>query len=1039
MALPEVGVQVVAKGAETAQKQLSAFNRSVASTQSAVQKAASRTGIGQLDSAASGASKSIGGLGGAFGGLTGKLAVASVAFMGITHAMQVSAGVIKQVYGLLNDLGRQASRITSISRAFGNIFAGVGEGGDILAKLRQQVHGTISDVELMRLAVAGLQNTDAEFKKIVGTQFGQIIDSTRRIAEATGENADIIQEKFIRGLRLSRKLLVDDVGAIFELKDAYESYAKTLGKSAAALTEQEKRAAFATEAIKQLKNAADELGERNTLADSFGQISASFQNIKDIFASAVKPSLTAFFSILAQVASRLQAVFRDVAPILREISMIISNFVLAAFDNLQQALGSLQPYWDALRMSLPYIAAAIRLIGQAFLEVFNTISRLVIPIFAKLFPQIDAMTQTQFDKLAYNFARGAGRIIGAFAKGIALGAKYVIQAVTFIAQIVADFLEGFSPPKKGPLHDIDKGATRVAEAWADGFAMMDLEPVDNVLAQVNQRLGDIGNFTREQVTSRLEALDLAIRPFVEQLDIVKSDFEAIAGFADPALKAIDRQRSRLLQLAGKGSFIDIERLRALDRQSDMLSELRDTSQDSVDNAEIQLALASAQQAQERALLNIQQRRLGEAEKATAGSGSTPERPTTGGGGEAPTSETSAGLPIGGLAPDLIDTSAVDAALANLESGFNKGLAESGAIEAIAGATGQLGLLQGQLNRIKRANPVDKLTEKFAGLKEKISKPFKDAQIAIDAVMTGLEAGFGALGLALDALGSKFTAIGNTIATIFDPIIRLSNLIGLTLPLSFGLFKAAFSLNVYDTIMTFVNLLTGTFFPKLDTFINYMYALLPADFVTFFNSLTTNITDPLTAFSTFLTDTLWPAFNKISEFVSQTFSPVLKSLKTNAIDPLKGAFDSFKGAIDLVAGALDGVINSLSGLPNGLVNIVIDNLGNVPGLATGALGMRGPAIVGERGPELIVPTSASQKYNVFPASATAALQSISSNIASAANYGPSQAAYYSYSGNDSSSTSIDNSRNNSGNVTIQVNSPEEALWMRRQLLAKYGVN
>lgn len=1043
MALPEVGVSVVAKGADTASKQLSAFNRSVASTQTAVQKAASKSGIGQLDSAASNATGSVGGLSGAFGGLSGKLAVASVAFAGVTAAISKGIGLIKQVINLIVNLAQQASTIESVGRAFGNIFAGAGDSNNILAELRKQVKGTISDVELMRLAVAGLQGTDQEFRKIVGSQFGLILDATQRVAQATGQSAEVVREKFLLGLRRQSKLLLDDVGVVVEAEKAYDAYAKQLGKSASALTDIEKRAAFAQEALRQLNSISGELGERNTLADSFGQISAAFQNIKDIYVTAVKPNFEAFFSIIARIATALQNAFREIAPIFREIANVMSGLVLAAFSQFEMALRNLEPLWNNLRVILPYIAALIRIVGNAFIEVVNIIGRLVQPIFAQFFGNLGTMSEKGFAALAYRFARGAGRIVGAFAKGFADGAKYVLQAVTLIAQIVADFLEGFSPPKKGPLKDIDKGATRVAEAWADGFAMMDLEPVDNVLAQVNARLGDIGNFTREQVASRLEALDLAIRPFVEQLDIVKADFEAIAGFADPALKAIDRQRSRLLQLAGKGSLIDINQLRALDSQADILSNIRDTSQDAVDNAQIQLALASAQQAQERALLNIQKKRLGEAEKITAESGSGATSPTTGGTGTpTATGETGAGIPIGGGMPDLIDSSAVDAAVGVLTSGFNQGLADSGAIAAIEGAKAQLGALKQQTARIQKADPVAKLKKKFEGLKETLTKPFTDAQEIIDGVMETLSTTFDAFGLVVDALTvkfnlglptsfnifkggmdtnilPKFTEISNVITgTLLPKLTSLSNFMGLTLPLSMGLFGAASKLNIYDKMMDVVNLLTGTFFPNLDTFSNYMYALLPADFITFFDSLKLNISDPLLDLEKTISDKVEQAFRRLADYLNTTFKNIATSLKDDVITPMANAFGTLEDAVDDVFSAIGDMTSALSNIPDAVPDWMI------PGSPT-------PFEIGLRGINSAMKEL--RQTGLKPLTVEFAKLPTPEMIL------PQGSTQYGYSNNGAGGTTIDNSHNaNLGGVSIQVNSPQEALWVKRQLLAQYGV-
>jgi hypothetical protein len=136
------------------------------------------------------------------------------------------------------------------------------------------------------------------------------------------------------------------------------------------------------------------------------------------------------------------------------------------------------------------------------------------------------------------------------------------------------------------------------------------------------------------VASRLEALELSIRPFVEQLKIAKAEMEAIAGWVDPALEAVERQRKRALELFAQGK-ISAEQLRELDEQFEMLTLFKNQQQEIVDSATIQLAIAQSQIATEKALLEIQGERLKgqEAIADLAEDIAKPEVPAKGGTGE----------------------------------------------------------------------------------------------------------------------------------------------------------------------------------------------------------------------------------------------------------------------------------------------------------------------------------------------------------------------------------------------------------------------
>lgn len=1044
MALPKVGVQVIAQGASTATKQLDAFNNSVNKTSKSISGASSKGGFGAITSGAQGATGALGQMTGALGSMLGPLGAVAAGGAGLTLVFSKLVSGTKETIRAFIAAGQLSVTIDSTARAFGNIFARVGDANTILKGLRDQLHGTVSDFELMRLSVAALQGTSESFRKVVGPNLGKIIDATNRVAQATGQSAEVVREKFLLGLRRQSKLLLDDVGVMVNAADAQAAYAKSIGKSVSALTDLEKQAAFAQAAVAQLDSISAELGDRNQAADSLARISAAIQNIKGLQAIAIAPLFTALAGVVDRLATGFQKVAQFLAPIIRELNTIVGSVITIFFKALADQVQIL--YGDLFRLAgeaLPYVIATIRLVGRVviqlaeiFARAFNNIGKII----RKLFPDLAKTTNSGMADLAYRFAYGGARIIGAFAKGILEGAHLVITAVTFIAQIVANFLEGFSPPKEGPLKDIDKGATRVMEAWVDGLVNVDLAPLDTVLQAVNDRLGSIGAFSREQVTARLAELDLAIRPFVEQLDIVKADFEAIAGFADPALKAIDRQRSRLLTLAGEGSLIDINRLRGLDKQAEMLGKMRDTAQDSVDNAEIQLALSKAQQAQERALLNIQMRRLGEAQNAAGGGGAT-DTPATGGTGANDALAGEIADLVGGAPVDLASVEGIDEAMALIEGAFKAGLADSGAAQALANVQTQLAALRNQTDRIQKADPVAKLTKKFAGLTAAISKPFGEAQKIAETAITAIEGAMTGLGAVIDVLAMKFnlqlptsfnifkagadlnltatlTALNMLVtSTILPMLTLLGNKLGLNLPISFGLFKTNFVANVTNQLIDLYNWWSLTIQPMFNTLKTWFDTTFGVAFAIFNTDLLEKVTTPLIDLELTLSNKVEQAFRRLVQFLSETFSPVLSKLKTNAIDPIAAAFGTLESAINKVKDATSLLSGALSGIEGSVPDWMI------PGSPTPfEIGLRGiNDAMRQLEQQSLTPFSMTMQKMATPDSVMAQ---------------PSNR--YAYGGGGVSSQSIDNSRSTQmGGVNINVSSPQEALWMQQQMLAKWG--
>lgn len=64
-----------------------------------------------------------------------------------------------------------------------------------------------------------------------------------------------------------------------------------------------------------------------------------------------------------------------------------------------------------------------------------------------------------------------------FAEGIYSAASFVIQSVYDLLSAIAAMLRSFSPPKEGPLKDIDKWGQNIATTFADAFAQADLSGI----------------------------------------------------------------------------------------------------------------------------------------------------------------------------------------------------------------------------------------------------------------------------------------------------------------------------------------------------------------------------------------------------------------------------------------------------------------------------------------------------------------------------------------------------------------------------------
>lgn len=741
MALQTIGVKLVAQNATQATKQVDAFNKSVQNTQKTAKSGGGLSGffknaISQSKDFVANIKSNINVQGlfqnvlskvtGALGSFTGGLGSAISQLGAFTGGVGSAVVAVIALTTAMFKLGQRGAIVEQTQMAFSRVVGSIGNAEGILGDLRKQTRGTVADIDLMKLSIIGLQGTSDIFRSEVLPNMGKIIDVSNRVAVATGKSADVIREKFITGLRRQSTKLIDDIGVMVDATKANEAYAQSIGKSVSALSDQEKQVAFSRAAIAQLDRIGKEVGGETGGLVSMQQASAAVRNAMDTMGRAFKPVFELIATGIASLANLFMQAANIIAPIVRSLVDYISEFIRLIITFGKVLLAPLAPIvafgraigkWiiAILIVALDTMKAFIRIIRETLEGAIKTIQSALGKIFGNTDKQVDSFILTAAEKLAY----GGAFIIGAFAAGLLKGATFVIQAVTFIAGIVADFLEGFSPPKKGPLHEIDKGGENVARSWAEGFIGGIRQPVTEAASFVQTALGNIASFSRDQVATALAQLDLSIRPFVEQLEIAKATMEEVAGFVDPATKILERQRKNALQALLKGESTDTSTIIGLDQQLVMLDKIKKAEQERVDQAELQQKIAEADIIRQKTLLLIQQKRLGEAEKMGAEGKDAADKALKGGATPGLEGEDGFGGIGGAGEPFTLGSSSIADAVAKLKGALSKGasegLAASGFEGALAGFNEQTGELKNNISRIKNSKPGKAISDALSGI------------------------------------------------------------------------------------------------------------------------------------------------------------------------------------------------------------------------------------------------------------------------------------------------------------------------------------
>jgi len=1010
MALPKIGLQAVLENSAGFNKAIDTMNKKIDETRKKTAEAAK--GTSPLNQALDKVGVSLDGLknkfsqmSGASGQLVNGLADIAMAFgpVGIAIAA-ATAGAIALGAAFLA-LGNRGAALVPLAESFDNLTAKVGISSQVLLKnLRAAANGTVSDFDLIRRANLALVGATGEFGKAFGRDLPKLLAAARSAAKATGQDVDFLFQSLVTGIKRGSPLLIDNTGIVLKLGAANEKLAKDLGKSVEQLTAEEKQMAVLNATVEAGAALTASLGDaQESNSEKLARSNAIITNTLDSLAIAVQPAFGVLLDLVNGVLANFQKLAVGLAPILGAVASIITEVFGGIFNTIMMVI---QPIFDAVVSFLPYIAILFQGIASVVNGVVTVIQNVVGGVVNFLKDVGQKLFGLDISNLGKNLFEGAAAAFGSFANGIlAVANQLIFPAVIGIAKFIADFLIGFSPPKKGPLSMIDKGGENVMKAWLDGIAGVSLDPVEQVASEVSLLLGDIGKASLPIVDARLKELDQALLPFQNRLDIVKSQFDAIAAPAQAALDAIDRQMQQAQDALASGDVNAANTIRQLDAAREAIQGQLDLQQGIVDRQQIQLGLATAAQSQERALLNIRKAQLAITSKAagaagTVAGGVAPKAPA--GGGAAPITPPGSAAGGGFVPPessvlDLIGgQGAIDEAIGGIQDAF-AGQLDVGQLDLFATNSGAL---QEQFDRIGSVDIGAKFGEKFKGLTDLFDPNVENSPANVvsrffspDPSTPGSVASFiNNLGnLDLKAVGES---VGRALADVF----------------------VFFTGDGEGTLQGILAIVTGD--ASVEGSVANFFSLLPqrvADAASgLFDQLKTDVFDPVTLFLTgpdtdpntlagilntaiiffeLLPSQIVAALQGIGASMYAAFAIPVINVINSVIEAAEGAVKSF----------LTGVSNFLLGIADGLGGIIdttsIRNTANdiatkagsvtfgrlstalpaflVPAAAEGGLFGPGAIDVGEHGPERIF---ASQQIGILPTALTQALDGLGSILA-----------------------------------------------------------
>lgn len=258
-------------------------------------------------------------------------------FSGIGAAMGLAATAmaVQSVarYGV--EAAKMATANAAVESSFRDLASTAGQSSDeILDALKNASGGAISEYDLMlsanRAMMLGVADTAEEM--------AGLLDIARRRGQAMGLSTSQAFNDIVTGLGRGSALILDNLGIVIDLEEAYESYAAQMGKTANQLTDVEKKQAMVNQVMRETANAGGE-----TLASPWEQYEAAVSNVTVAFGDLIAVPVSAWMGELAEKLNATKKELDDINAFFAEDAIPTAiEAQSTALDDYNRVLGEYQ-------------------------------------------------------------------------------------------------------------------------------------------------------------------------------------------------------------------------------------------------------------------------------------------------------------------------------------------------------------------------------------------------------------------------------------------------------------------------------------------------------------------------------------------------------------------------------------------------------------------------------------------------------------------------------------------------------------------------
>ncbi len=207
----------------------------------------------------------------------------------------LSEGVVKGV-GLVSaevlamkkvfEFGEEGAKIKQMGLSFDGLLKSLGAQTDLLDQLRKASRGTIDDYSLMTSTATLLAGTEGELATALANATPGLLkmsEAAQKLNPSLGDST-FLYDSLAKGIKRGSPMILDNLGIIVKLEEAYADYATSIGKSADELTSEQQKIALLNAVLAKgdvlLKQAG---GTTDGATDSFERMNTAVKNSTDEF------------------------------------------------------------------------------------------------------------------------------------------------------------------------------------------------------------------------------------------------------------------------------------------------------------------------------------------------------------------------------------------------------------------------------------------------------------------------------------------------------------------------------------------------------------------------------------------------------------------------------------------------------------------------------------------------------------------------------------------------------------------------------------